>query len=180
MEMKYWLRAILAVAIVAGAIGAMASGGGEAKEGGTVSADDDDDSDRTGERGRRAALGDANPQWRTECGSCHVAYPPRMLPAASWRLMMAGLDQHFGEDASLDAPTAATITEFLVRESGDAKKEAPASMRITDTRRFRSEHDEVGDDVWTRPQIGSRANCAACHRGAEEGDYSERRIEIPR
>jgi hypothetical protein len=29
--------------------------------------------------------------WHSECGSCHVAYPPRLLEAASWRTIMQGL-----------------------------------------------------------------------------------------
>ena len=37
-----------------------------------------------------------------ECASCHVAYPPGMLPAASWARLMSGLGQHFGTDASFD------------------------------------------------------------------------------
>ena len=34
-----------------------------------------------------------NAAWKSECGSCHVAYPPGLLPAASWRAIMAGLDR---------------------------------------------------------------------------------------
>ena len=49
----------------------------------------------------------ANEKWKTECGSCHLAYPPELLPASSWRRIMAGLDRHFGADASLDAASAA-------------------------------------------------------------------------
>ncbi|MGE8357412.1 MAG: cytochrome C, partial [Microvirgula sp.] len=55
-----------------------------------------------------------NASYRAECASCHMAYPPGMLPAASWRRMMGGLDRHFGENASLDAATRDDITAFLV------------------------------------------------------------------
>ena len=51
----------------------------------------------------------ASPAWKSECGSCHVAYPPGLLPAASWRAVMAGLDRHFDTDATIDAPTATAI-----------------------------------------------------------------------
>ena len=37
----------------------------------------------------------ANPTYAEECGSCHLAYPPGLLPAASWAKLMAGLRQHF-------------------------------------------------------------------------------------
>ena len=26
-----------------------------------------------------------NYKWQAECGSCHLAYPPQLLPAANWR-----------------------------------------------------------------------------------------------
>ncbi len=41
-------------------------------------AEDDDD-----DEGRMPAA--SNALWQAECGSCHVAYPPRLLPAESWR-----------------------------------------------------------------------------------------------
>ena len=102
------------------------------------------------------------------------------------------LADHFGEDASLDADSAREITAYLVRESGDrggsrkGRKVAnsiPASdspLRITDTQWFRHEHDDIAPAVWSRAAIRSAANCSACHKGAPEGDYSERRVAIPR
>jgi hypothetical protein len=45
--------------------------------------------------------------FRAECGSCHLAYPPGLLPAASWQRIMIRLEGHFGDDASLDPATAA-------------------------------------------------------------------------
>ena len=51
-----------------------------------------------------------DPATLSECGSCHLAFPPSMLPAASWTRMMAELQDHFGDDASLDADTTAAIT----------------------------------------------------------------------
>ena len=51
----------------------------------------------------------ANKNWQQECASCHIAYAPALLPKGSWRRLMSGLDQHFGENASrLTTPTAAT------------------------------------------------------------------------
>jgi hypothetical protein len=133
-----------------------------------------------------------NARFQSECGACHVAYPPALLPARSWEKLMAGLADHFGEDASLDADSAREITAYLVRESGDrgesrkGRKVAnsiPASdspLRITDTQWFRHEHDDIAPAVWRRAAIRSAANCSACHKGAPEGDYSERRVSIPR
>lgn len=139
----------------------------------------DDDKDDKHEGGRRSVA--TNAVWQAECGECHVAFPPRLLPAASWREMMAGLDQHFGTDASLDAPVAREIGDFLERNAGRRKQEPGAKplLRISETRWFVREHDEVPQRVWKNPLVKSPANCAACHTKAESGDYRERNIRLP-
>lgn len=121
-----------------------------------------------------------SPLWKQECGSCHVAFPPTMLPATSWRTMMGDLKNHFGSDASLPATETNAITEFLVTNAGNVTVDRKEPLRITRTPWFLHEHREVPARVWQRPAVKSHANCQACHRQAEQGDYSERRIRIPR
>lgn len=123
-----------------------------------------------------------NALWQAECGSCHVAYPPRLLPAESWRAVMSGLDKHFGSDASLDAKSAQEIGAFLERNAGSSRHATAGKppLRITGTRWFQHEHDEVPDRVWKNPKVKSAANCAACHIQAEGGNFSEHNIRIPR
>ena len=123
-----------------------------------------------------------NALWQTECGSCHVAFPPRLLPAESWRAVMAGLDKHFGTDASLDAPSAREIGAFLDKNSGGNRYSTASKplLRITETRWFIREHDEVSNRTWSNPKVKSAANCAACHTEAEKGNYSEHGIRIPK
>jgi hypothetical protein len=129
--------------------------------------------------------------WQQECASCHLAYPPSMLPRASWQKLMTGLDQHFGEDASLDPATQADILKFLEANAADSgssgmgrrvmrmdKNTAP--LRITETRWFVRKHDEVPRTTWSRKSIGSPANCVACHRQAEQGNFDEDAIRIPK
>jgi hypothetical protein len=60
----------------------------------------------------------ANAAWKAECGRCHIAYPPRFLPARSWHAIMQGLDQHFGSNARVDASTAASIDAYLEASAG--------------------------------------------------------------
>jgi hypothetical protein len=122
-----------------------------------------------------------DPLWRAECGSCHVAYPPQLLAAPDWRATMATLDRHFGSDASLPAEAAARIAAFLEANAGGARHAGPTpdGPRITATRWFRNEHDEVPPRTFTSAAVRSAANCAACHEGAERGDYSERRLRVP-
>ena len=122
----------------------------------------------------------ANATWKAECGSCHIAYPPALLPASSWRQLMAGLPRHFGTDASLDAASAAEIGAFLERNAGSGRRGGEAAQRITATRWFQHKHDEVSAAVWKNPRVKSAANCSACHGGAERGDFDEHSVRIPR
>lgn len=139
---------------------------------------------------------------RQECGDCHLAFAPRLLPASTWRQVMAGLDRHFGVDASLDAATATAISDWLSRgaasparasrqERGDddgrereprapvARPDAAAALRITTTPWFVREHREVPAATWKRAAIGSAAHCEACHTDAGQGRFSERALRIP-
>ena len=122
------------------------------------------------------------PAYQQECASCHIAYPPAFLPAESWRRLMHTLPTHFGSDASLDAATAAAVSDWLGSHAGTYKRvrEAPPEDRITRTRWFIKKHDEVPAATWARPAIKSAANCSACHPQAEKGDFNEHRIRIPR
>ena len=123
-----------------------------------------------------------NKAWQAECASCHIAYPPKLLPAPAWRRMMAGLDKHFGTDASVDAPAAAEIRVFLESNAGQGKKRGidGGTLRISETSWFRRKHDEVSASTWKNPKIGTAANCTACHAGAERGDFNDDTVRIPR
>lgn len=169
--MKQSLRVMVLVVAVGATGGLLASGGDES-------------------RGRLPAVTHA--QWQAECSACHLAYHPGLLPERSWHRIMAGLDQHFGENASLDAATAADIDRFLAANAADRSDHrrsrriagsitpGAAPLRISDTPWFVREHREIAAATWRRPKIGSPANCAACHQGADQGDFSERRIRIPK
>jgi hypothetical protein len=133
-----------------------------------------------------------NKIWRQECASCHTAFHPGLLPERSWRKLMDGLDRHFGENASLDTASRKAITDFLVANSADrldarrARKVAAsipagqAPLRISESPWFVRKHDELSAAVWQRKSIGSRANCGACHPGADQGAFNEHDIRIPR
>jgi nitrate/TMAO reductase-like tetraheme cytochrome c subunit len=122
------------------------------------------------------------PVYVQECGACHVAYPAQFLPAASWQRVMSKLKQHYGTDASLDAPQAAAVSAWLSTHAANGRRAAqPAPEdRITRTDWFRNEHDEVADAVWKRPAVKSASNCAACHSQAAEGNFSEHGVRIPK
>ncbi len=129
-----------------------------------------------------AAPLDGASAWREECSSCHIAFPPRLLPAASWQALLGGLDKHFGVDASTDPAHGAAISQYLAAHAGPATKSPAASppLRITTQGWFVHEHDELAPSVWARPAVRSRANCSACHAGAERGQFDEDSVRIPK
>jgi len=123
-----------------------------------------------------------NEKWKAECGECHVAYPARLLSRRSWQAIMGGLQEHFGTDASLDPATAAEITAFLENNAGrerTSRDKAPP-LRITDTPWFKHEHDELPASIWKHPQVKTAANCGACHTGADQGNFSEHSLRVPK
>lgn len=142
----------------------------------------DSDGENRGKKGNMPLV--INAKWKEECGSCHLAYPPRFLSAESWRAMMVGLDKHFGSDASLDAATATEIGNFLEQNASTKQRlssngKEPA-LRISETRWFESEHREVSSRMWKDPKVKSASNCAACHTKADSGSFSERDIRMPK
>ncbi len=119
--------------------------------------------------------------YTTECGSCHLAYPPALLAARDWQRLMTGLGDHFGSDAAVDPKKEAEISNFLQRHAGNAVKlgDAGNPPRISTTPRFIRKHREVPAKLWRDPRVKSAANCEACHRGAADGRYSEHDIALP-
>ncbi len=134
---------------------------------------------------RAAARVPLLPAYKQECAACHLAYPPGLLPAASWRRLMDNLPRHFGTDASLDAATLAQLNGWLAANAGTSRKVArdpspPPQDRITRAAWFVREHAEVRAATWALPAVKSAAHCAACHTRADQGEFRERDIRIPR
>lgn len=130
-----------------------------------------------------------NKTYKGECSACHIAYPPQLLSAQSWRIIMAGLDKHFGSDASIDAGAAEELRRYLEQNAGRRRglegtpaqgPGAGATPRISTTDWFVKEHRKVVADFPSNKTIGSAANCAACHTRADQGDFSERSLRLPR
>ncbi len=119
---------------------------------------------------------------KAECSACHMAYQPGFLPARSWKTIMSTLDSHFGEDASLSEADRSAIEAYLVANAADAGGrnswmlrgvgENDYILRISEMPWWVREHrGEVSQRAWAR--AGSKANCTACHRGADQGWYDD-------
>ena len=132
------------------------------------------------DRGRPVQPAQVNTKWQQECGSCHMAFPPGLLPAASWRKTMAGLDKHFGADASLSPQDSTVITDFLVKNASNRWTASSVPLRITEAVWFKTKHNdkEIAPSVWKRAAVKSPSNCMACHAAADKGDFDEKSIKI--
>lgn len=155
-----------------------------------VSVGDDDD-----HRSGRAKAGVApvtNALYAEECGSCHLAYPPGLLPARSWLRIMSQLNDHFGDNAELDEKSKQTILNYLDTNSADRSnyrrskkilrslRDTSTPTRITDVPYIQHEHNEIPQRlIKMNPQVKSLSNCDKCHQNAAQGSFKERDINIP-
>ncbi|KEA65305.1 diheme cytochrome c [Marinobacterium lacunae] len=165
--------------------------------GGAWAESEHDDDDRRGERDdtvySNRGQSEIDPVYVEECSACHLAYPAQLLPERSWRTIMAGLDDHFGESAELPEATAKRIEDYLAANAADvnpgrrSKKflrgitDDQTPLRITQTRYFKGKHDEVPQRLVSgNPEVGSFSQCQACHgEAAQRGVFDEDTVDIP-
>lgn len=135
-----------------------------------------------GEHGRgRGALVVTHAATKAECSACHIAYPAAFLPARSWRAIMTTLDNHFGENATLDEATRSDIETYLVANAAEtANRGHPlrgvaadaTPLRISDLPWFTREHGREVSQA-ARDKARSMSNCASCHTGAATGNFDD-------
>lgn len=109
-----------------------------------------------------------NPIAKKECGSCHMPFPAKMLSATAWTTILDNLPQHFGENASLPDNLRSQVQTYYAANAGRSQ---PGLIRITEQSWWLHEHRAVGDTAFHAAK--SRANCAACHKGAERGEFED-------
>jgi cytochrome b len=126
-----------------------------------------------------------------ECGSCHITYPPFLLPKSSWTLMMSDLENHFGDDASIDKETNLSILSFLEKNSAEnstqkaafkilkSLKENKSTIAITKTPYWEKKHRKIEKDIFASAKVKSKANCKACHTDIENGLIEKSLIKVP-
>lgn len=132
-----------------------------------------------------------NSAYKENCGACHFAYQPELLPSGSWDKILNTLEVHFGEAVELDPGSNKIIAKYLKANAADyssAKLSAKIMKclgnqtpeRITAIPYIRKKHHEISQDVIKRKAIGSLSNCSACHTTAEKGIYDEDNVKIPK
>lgn len=126
-----------------------------------------------------------NQTYVEECGACHFAYPPQLLPAETWTIVMSELDDHFGENAELDTETSTEIVQYLHAHAlGVAAPSRMSKMmrnipdepplRITEFPAFKDAHAVVKEQLeLSSIETGFLSPCADCHRLANSGIFDK-------
>jgi hypothetical protein len=123
--------------------------------------------------------------YQQECSVCHFAYPPGLLPAQSWKSITDSLPKHFSTQVLLNSDTQSLIADWLQTNAVNPEwvgTQIPPDNRITRADWWQQIHKpskKLTAKVWKNPYIKSASNCAACHRGAPNGQYSAKTVLIP-
>jgi hypothetical protein len=133
-------------------------------------------------------------KYQDECGECHFAYQPGLLPAKSWEALLDAdaLRKHFGVDAELDKETLHAIHDYAVENAADkswykrsrkiaaATAEGPAPIRITELRYISRKHQDIPEKmIKGNKGVKSLSFCDKCHTQAAEGVYDVDTVNIP-
>jgi hypothetical protein len=133
-------------------------------------------------------------KYAKECGECHFAYQPGLLPAKSWdKLLNAqALKNHFGDNAEMDAATLEAVHDYAVNNAAEtswykrARKIAvstasgPAPLRITETRYIARVHEDIpAKMIKGNKDVKSLSMCNACHTQAAKGVFDSDTVNIP-
>jgi cytochrome b len=129
------------------------------------------------------------PLYQSECGACHAVYHPSLRLGATWKRLMDGLSDHYGEEVILGDEAAAAIAMFL--ESNGAEhfdteiswrigRENTESMRMTDTPYWKRRHRDIPNVLFRWRTVGAKINCDGCHGDAATGEYADQRIGLPK
>jgi cytochrome b len=131
-----------------------------------------------------------DPVYARECGACHTPHHPSLAPAATWRAIMSGLENHFGENAALSPEQTERLAAYLNVNAAETWDTRPANMlrrpnpkeplRITAAGAWPRIHRHIPDEVFKSKPIGGKLNCSHCHGDAETGLFAPRAISIKR
>jgi len=133
-----------------------------------------------------------HPLYKEKCGSCHFAYQPGLLPARSWKKIMAGVQNHFNENININSEDQKKITEYLIKNSADHSKynrsrriaksldKGDVPTQITKISYFIKKHIEVAKLLKKEKMKSlSLSHCKKCHTEAENGSYNKKTINLP-
>jgi hypothetical protein len=132
-----------------------------------------------------------NEAYKKNCGTCHFAYQPGLLPARSWGKILDEPGGHPGGMLTIEKNAKREIKNYLVdnsaeKSSGKRSRKILASIgnstptKISETPYIKEKHRKIKQEIFMQKSIGSRGNCSACHKSAEKGIYDDDDVVIPK
>jgi len=130
-----------------------------------------------------------NTLYRETCGNCHFAYQPGLLPARSWKKIMADLQSHHDKKINLKTQDQEAISRYLLANAADKstynrsrriakslqKNDIPT--QITKMDYFIKKHLGVSEQLKSeKAEALSFSNCEKCHSEADKGSYNKKGI----
>lgn len=93
---------------------------------------------------------------------------------------MGDLENHFGDDASLDEKTNQDILTFLLKNSAETSTMQASwnflnsigdkdIIALTKTSYWERKHKKIPKEVFKNEKVKNVANCKACHSDIEKG-----------
>ncbi len=130
-----------------------------------------------------------NVTYSEKCQGCHFMFQPWLLPERSWAAIMDNTGKHFGKDLKLGEKDANEIEKYLKSYAADRiKPRNEWVLRILRSVRgitpesigeipyIKKKHAGISAKVYKRASIKGFFNCAACHKGALQGNYGDGKI----
>ncbi len=129
-----------------------------------------------------------------ECGTCHFAYQPGLLPTASWEKLLnsQALTNHFGDNAEIDDSVLQKIQAYVLNNAAEksyyklsrkavaATKDGETPLRISELRFIRRKHHDIPEKMIAgNNKVKSLSYCNACHTQAAQGIFDEDTVSIP-
>lgn len=124
----------------------------------------------------------------SRCGSCHMVYPPYLLPEKSWSHMMDNLEEHFGKDASLPEDETKLVREYLMKNAAEhSNQEAAVKIldnlaeklptAVTETTYWKEKHKDITQKQF-EADYGIKSDCTTCHKTVKDGLLQDRHIKF--
>lgn len=135
-----------------------------------------------------------NAEYQKECGECHFAYQPGLLPQKSWQKLLTpdALHSHFGQTADLDKDTLQRISAYALDNAADksyykrsrkiaiSTEDVDAPIRITKVHYIERKHQDIPEKmIKGNKDVKSQSYCDACHTQAAKGVFDDSTVSIP-
>jgi len=106
--------------------------------------------------------------YRENCGSCHLALPPAVMPTETWRQLIQD-PQHYGVviEPLLD-PGRLLVWNYIQVFSRPLIKDETTPYRLRNSRYFKALHPQV--EFQERIQL---SQCITCHPSAQEFKFRD-------